>query len=161
MGTNFLEIYFPPPSRKYNDETASAPYFQAPPRLSYRSLLSATPRLCSYEPLISTVIPPNLPHWEKNVLPPFLDGAKRWSVEKVFTSALQRYEKFLVGTTFLSRAAKEFRDPLLATSFLPNRIHRRWHVRWHDLTKLRGAPKSLAFSTIPAQNACVQARAVC
>lgn len=90
---NFLyrSIFFPFPKVQRNSKRA--PYFQAPPRLSYRSLLSATPRLCSYEPLISTVIPPppNLPTFGERITPIF-----RWRKKmawKKFSSALQRYEK--------------------------------------------------------------------
>lgn len=147
MGTNFLEIYFPLPlPKQYNDETESAPYFQAPPRVSYRSLLSATPRLCSYEPLISTVIPPNLPLWE-NVLPPFFDGAKRWlgkSFHPLFNGT--RNSSFLEQHSFLERW-KEFREPRLPFLFIFY-IQR----RHDDLTKLRGgAPQKYRPLSNPGQ----------
>lgn len=142
MGTNFLEIYFPLPlPKQYNDETESAPYFQAPPRVSYRSLLSATPRLCSYEPLISTVIPPNLPLWE-NVLPPFFDGAKRW-LGKSFHPLFNGTRNSSSNIPF-SSGGRNFANPV-SPSFL-------YFTFNDDLTKLRGgAPQKYRPLSNPGQ----------
>lgn len=144
-GPTFSRSIFPFPFRN-NDETESAPYFQAPPRVSYRSLLSATPRLCSYEPLISTVIPPNLPLWE-NVLPPFFDGTKRWlgkSFHPLFNGT--RNSSFLEQHSFHERC-KEFREPRLLFLFIFY-IQR----RHDDLTKLRGgAPQKSRPLNNPGQ----------
>lgn len=95
MGPTFSRSIFPFPESTSTKQ--QAPYFQAPPRLSYRSLLPATPRLCSYEPLISTVIPPlppppNLPLSE-NVLPPFLDAVQKHGV--FFIRSSTQLQKFL------------------------------------------------------------------
>lgn len=77
MGPTFSRSIFPFPESTSTKQ--QAPYFQAPPRLSYRSLLPATPRLCSYEPLISTVIPPPLPQpstFRERITPIFRCRAK-------------------------------------------------------------------------------------
>lgn len=111
---NFLyrSIFFPFPKVQRNSKRA--PYFQAPPRLSYRSLLSATPRLCSYEPLISTVIPPppKPSYFRRTYYPHFFDGAKRWH-GKSFHPLFNATRKFLLFPNNIpSRAVKEFREPL-------------------------------------------------
>lgn len=120
---NFLyrSIFFPFPKVQRNSKRA--PYFQAPPRLSYRSLLSATPRLCSYEPLISTVIPPppNLPTFGERITPIF-SMAQKDGMEKVFIrSSTLRENSSFSPTTFLLERWRNFANLFL---FIPFHIQR-------------------------------------
>lgn len=132
---NFLyrSIFFPFPKVQRNSKRA--PYFQAPPRLSYRSLLSATPRLCSYEPLISTVIPPSPQTFllSENVLPPFFDGAKRWR-GKSFHPLFNATRKFLlfpnnIPSRGISRSSPSFLSLFTFNDYIT--------TRWFDEIKRR------------------------